>query len=57
MLIDLEEEDWKSSTSDSYYATSYGKKELYLNKDKVTTYVGSLVGKEGKRLTIKVNYT
>ena len=54
--IPLEEEDWKSSTSDSYYATSYGKKELYLNKDEVTTYVGSLVGKQGKRLTIKVNY-
>ena len=54
--IDLNEEDWKSSTSDNYYATTYGKKELYLNEDKVTTYVGSLEGKEGKRLTIKVNY-
>jgi hypothetical protein len=55
--INLKEEDWKSSTSDSYYATTYGKKELFLNKDKVTTYVGSLVGKEGKRLTIKMNYS
>ena len=54
--INLKEEDWKSSTSDSYYATTYGKKEIYLNKDKVTTYAGSLVGKEGKRLIIKVNY-
>ena len=54
--IDLVEEDWKSSTSENYYATSYGKKELYLNEDKVTTFAGSLVGKEGKRLTIKVNY-
>ena len=54
--IDLKEEDWKSSTSDNYYATTYGKKELYLNENKVTTYVGSLEGKEGKRLTIKVNY-
>lgn len=55
--IDLKEENWKSSNSDSYYATTYGKKQLYLNKDKVTTYVGSLVGKEGKRLTIKINYS
>ena len=55
--IDLKEEDWKSSNSDNYYATTYSKKELYLNKDKVTTYVGSLVGKQGKRLTIKVNYS
>ena len=54
--IKLKEEDWKSSTSDNYYATTYGKKEIYLNKDKVTTYCGSLEGKEGKRLTIKVNY-
>jgi hypothetical protein len=54
--IDLKEEDWKVSSSKNYYATSYGKKELYLNEDKVTTYVGSMKGKEGKRLTIKVNY-
>jgi hypothetical protein len=54
--IDLKEEDWKVSSSKNYYATSYGKKELYLNEDKVTTYIGSMKGKEGKRLTIKVNY-
>lgn len=54
--IPLEESDWKASTSDTYYATTYGKKELYINEDMVTTYVGNLVGKEGKRLTIKVNY-
>ena len=54
--IDLKEEDWKVSSSKNYYATSYGKKELYLNEDKVTTYVGSMKGKEGKRLTIKVEY-
>ena len=54
--IPPEEKDWKSSTSENYYATTYGKKELYLNEDKVKTYAGSLVGKEGKRLTIKVNY-
>jgi hypothetical protein len=40
--IDLKEEDWKSSTSDNYYATTYGKKELYLNENKFTKYVGSL---------------
>lgn len=55
--IDLKEEDWKASSSENYYATAYGKKELYLNKDKVTTYVGSMAAKEGKRLTIKVNYS
>ena len=55
--IDLKEEDWRVSSSKNYYATSYGKKELYLNKDKVTTYVGSMAAKEGKRLTIKVNYS
>ena len=55
--IDLKEEDWKVSSSKNYYATSYGKKELYLNKDKVTTYAGSMSAKEGKRLTIKVNYS
>ena len=54
--IDLKEEDWKVSSSKNYYATSYGKKELYLNEDKVTTYVGNMKGKEGKRLTIKVSY-
>ena len=54
--IPLEEKYWKNSTSENYYATTYGKKELYLNEDKVKTYAGSLVGKEGKRLTIKVNY-
>ena len=55
--IDLKEEDWKASSSENYYATAYGKKELYLNKDKVTTYAGSMSAKEGKRLTIKVNYS
>jgi hypothetical protein len=55
--INLKEEDWKSSTSDSYYATTYGKKELYLNENKLITYVGSLEGKQGKRLTIKVSYS
>ena len=54
--IPLKETDWKISRSKKYYATTYGKKELYINGDKVITYVGSLLGKEGKRLTIKVNY-
>jgi len=54
--IQLEEEDWKVSKSNDYYATSYNKKSLYHNRDRVTTYCGSLVGKQGKkRLTIKVS--
>lgn len=40
--IDLEESDWKQSTSDSYYATTYGKKELYENIDRVSFYAGRL---------------
>jgi len=34
--IDLVESDWKMSNSKNYYATTYGKKELYSNNDKVT---------------------
>ena len=54
--IDLVESDWKKSKSGSYYATTYGKKELYTNKDKVTFYHGSLEGyARGKQTCIKVH--
>ena len=54
--INLKEEDLKKSKSENYYATNYGKKELYLNENQVTPYVGWLQASHGKRLTIKVNY-
>ena len=55
--VNLKEKDWKISKSENYYATSYGKKELYLNENQVTCYTGSMIGNQSKkRLTIKVNY-
>ena len=54
--IDLVESDWKMSKSKNYYATTYGKKELYTNKDRVTFYHGSLEGyARGKQTCIKVH--
>ena len=54
--IDLVESDWKMSKSKNYYATTYGKKELYKNRDRVTFYHGSLEGyARGKQTCIKVH--
>jgi len=54
--IDLIESDWKLSKSKNYYATTYGKKELYTNKDRVIFYHGSLEGyARGKQTCIKVH--
>ena len=54
--IDLVESDWKMSNSKNYYATTYGKKELYSNNDKVTFYHGSLEGyARGKQTCIRVH--
>ena len=54
--IDLVETDWKMSNSKNYYATTYGKKELYNNHDKVIFYHGSLEGyARGKQTCIRVN--
>jgi len=54
--IDLVEEDWKMSTSDNYYATTFGKKELLENIDRVTFYTGSLESyKRGKQTCIKLH--
>jgi len=54
--IDLVETDWKMSKSDNYYATTYGKKELYSNNDKVIFYHGSLEGyTRGKQTCIRVH--
>lgn len=55
--VSLEEHDWKVSSSKNYYATSYGKKELVENHDKVTQYVGELVSyKKGKQQCIKLQF-
>ena len=54
--IDLVEEDWKKSNSKNYYATTFGKKEMWENRDKVTFYRGSLEGyMRGKQECIKVH--
>ena len=54
--IDLVESDWKMSNSDNYYATTYGKKELHNNRDKVIFYHGSLESyARGKQTCIKVH--
>ena len=54
--IDLVEEDWKKSNSENYYATTFGKKELWENREKVIFYHGSLEGyKRGKQNCIKVH--
>ena len=54
--IDLVESDWKSSKSADYYATNFGKKELYENREKVNFYCGSLEGyARGKQTCIKVH--
>ena len=42
--IDLIESDWKLSKSKNYYATTFGKKELYDNRERVTFYHGSMEG-------------
>ena len=55
--IDLIESDWKKSQSDSYYATTYGKKELYENKDNVIFYNGTLDSYfRGSQLCLKIKY-
>ena len=40
--IDLVEEDWVKTKSKNYYATTYGKKQLLKNIDKVIFYCGKL---------------
>ncbi len=50
--IDLIESDWKASKSKSYYATTYGKKELYINRDRVTFYCGEIIAIERPNSTI-----
>ena len=52
----LKKEDWKASTSDSYYATTYDKKVLYNNRKEVDFYHGYLEGyQRGKQLCIRVH--
>ena len=52
----LKKEDWKASTSDSYYATTYGKKRLYANREKWDTYAGHLEGyMRGQQQCIKIH--
>ena len=54
--IDLVESDWKLSGSANYYATTYGKKELYSNRERVTFYHGALEGyARGKQTCIRVH--
>ena len=53
--IDLEESDWKMSKSKNYYATTFGKKELYANRDKVIFYHGFMEGyMRGKMPCIRI---
>ena len=53
--IDLIESDWKFSKSKKYYATTFGKKELYANRERVTFYHGSMEGyMRGKMPCIKI---
>ena len=52
----LKKGDWKASTSDSYYATTYGKKRLYANREKWDTFIGHLEGyMRGKQQCIKIH--
>ena len=54
---DLDEKDWKPSGSANYYATTYGKKELYINRERVTFYHGYLEGYDrGKQTCVKIHY-
>ena len=53
--IDLIESDWKLSKSKNYYATTFGKKELKANGERVTFYHGSMEGyMRGKQSCIKI---
>jgi len=52
----LKKEDWKASTSDSYYATTYDKKVLYNNREEVDFYHGYLEGYLwGKKTCIRIH--
>ena len=54
--LDLKKDDWDASKSESYYATTYGKKKLYENRDKVTFYHGHLEAYDwGKKQCIRVH--
>jgi len=53
----LEESDWKGSTNENYYATTYGKKELFANGS-VEYFSGELVEyNRGKQKCISVKYS
>jgi len=53
--IDLIESDWKLSKSKNYYATTFGKKQLHANRERVTFYHGSMEGyMRGKMPCIKI---
>ena len=52
----LKKDDWKASTSKSYYATTYDKKVLYANREAVDFYTGSMEGyMRGKQQCIKIH--
>ena len=56
--VQLQESDWKKTKSKTYYATTFGKKELFAKHNSVTEYVGSIeqsFSKNGNVKGLKVN--
>lgn len=54
--VHMKKEDWKASTSDTYYATTYGKKEL-ANNPQVAYFSGGLeTYARGKQECVRVLY-